>query len=345
LNSRTSGLSRNERPNILLKRFAYDKDQITQRYCMLNKFLSLIILIRYGRLPIDIKYYYRDTYICQLNQLKYVLKDYLFKPKYKELSFHGEFAPELQFTLPFAYWHFKNGTLKSTRSSKYTKEMYFFSENHDEHFQTRNNEGNYNYEMPRVLYSQDYDMEKWLPVPLKETYANQVYVYDKPVLIIANRYNMEWDGPPVSFYSVEMLGYMLDRLRDKYTIIYNRPRPQNITMDNSDIYDMDEFGWLKSEYPEVILMEDLFTENKGKANNFNHLQMMVYANASKFISIHGGTATLASYFGGTNLILSKKGPEHHFKCFEKLYPKFSGATILHAKTDEEVKNYIGTYFE
>ncbi|MBE9463127.1 hypothetical protein IEE83_14660 [Dyadobacter sp. UP-52] len=311
---------------------------------MLNKVLSFIVRIRYGRLPLDLKYYYRDTYYCQVVQWKYLLKDYLFKPKYKDLSFNGEFAPELQFVLPFAYWHFKNGTLKSTHSSKYTREMYFFSENHEERFDTRTNEGNYNFEMPRILYSQDYDMKKWLPVPLKEEYKNEIYVYEKPILIIANRYNMEWDGPPISFYSIEMLTYILDLLKDKYTVIYNRPRPQNITMDNSDIYDMDEFSWLAKEYPEVILMEDLYTENKAKARNFNHLQMMVYANASHFISIHGGTATLASYFGGINLILSKKGPEHHFKCFEKLYPKFSGASIYHAKTDEDVKTFVDKYF-
>ncbi|PWJ58780.1 hypothetical protein CLV98_103147 [Dyadobacter jejuensis] len=307
---------------------------------MLNKILSFYVLIRYGRLPSELRYYYRHTYECQVRQLRYIVKDYFTKPKYKALAFDGEFAPELQFVLPFAYWHYKNGTLKSTASSKYTKEMYFFSEDHQETFDTRCNEGNYNFEMPRILYSQDYDMKKWLAVPLKEKYQNDVYVYEKPILIIANRYNMEWDGPPVSFFSIELLDYILERLSKSYQVIYNRPRPQNITMDNSDIYDMDEYSWLKANYPEVILMEDLYQENRAGANNFNHLQMMVYANATDFLSIHGGTATLASYFGGKNLILSKKGPEHHFKCYEKLYPKFSGAEIFHAKSDEEVKQIV-----
>ncbi len=311
---------------------------------ILNKFLSLLVLIRYGKLPIDIRYYYRHTMACQLGQLKYFWKDYISKPSYKNLAFQGEFAPELQFALPFAYWHYKNGTLKSTRSSKFTKEMYFFSENHQEVFDTRTNEGNYNFEMPRILYSQNYDMKKWLPVPLKAQYKNDIYVYDKPILILANRYNMEWDGPPISYYSIELIDYILSQLKDKYTVIYNRPRPQNITMDNSDIYDLNEFDWLQKEHPEVILMEDLFVENKAGANNFNHLQMMVYANALHFISIHGGTAALASYFGGVNLVLSKKGPEHHFKCFQKLYPKFSGAKVLHATTDAEVKEFIKTYY-
>ena len=90
-------------------------------------------------------------------------------------------------------------------------------------------------------------------------------------------------------------------------------------------------------------METLYKENKAGANNFNHLQLMVYANASHFISTHGGTATLASYFGGINLILSKKGPEHHFNCYQKLYPKLSGAKIFHAKSDDELFIHIDNH--
>ena len=120
--------------------------------------------------------------------------------------------------------------------------------------------------------------------------------------------------------------------------------PANITVDNSATYELNEFEWLEREHPEVILMEDLFREHRDKVNNFNHLQLMIYANANHFISVHGGAASLASYFGGVNLILSKKGPEHHFNCFNTLFPKLSGAKILHAKTDEEVRQYIQNHF-
>jgi hypothetical protein len=311
---------------------------------LLKKVFGVYVHVRFSKVPLTLRYFYRDTYYCKLAQLKYLIKDYFTKPSYKVVSFEGEFAPELQFALPHAYWHYKNGTLKTTNSSKYTKELYFFSPDHNECFAKRNNEGNYNFEVPRVLYSHDYNMSKWARVPLKEMYKNDFYIYNKPILIIANRYNMEWDGPPISFFSIELLEFMITKLKLSYTIVYNRPRAQNITTDNSDIYDMDEYSWLQEKHPEVILMDDLFTENKAGVRNFNHLQLMVYANAENFISIHGGTATLASYFGGINLILSKKGPEHHFKCYSKLYPKFSGASILHAKSDEEVKNYIDLHF-
>lgn len=304
------------------------------------KILSALVRLRHGSIDPSLRYFYRDTYLCQLKQLKYFLNDYVFRQPYKIIYFDGEFAPDLQFVLPFAYWHYKNGTLKATRGAKFTSELYFFSPDHREVFETRTNEGNYNYEAPRVLYSHNYNMKKWLPVPLKEVYKNNIYVFEKPILVVANRFNKEWDRPPISYFSIEMLDHIFNLLKEDYTIIYNRPGVGQIAMDNSEIYELNEWDWMRQTHPEVILMEDLYRENKGVANNFNHLQLMVYANAENFVSIHGGTSVLASYFGGTNIILSKEGPEHSFGCFHKLYPKFSGARIYHAKTDEALKQHL-----
>lgn len=303
---------------------------------LLKKGASLIIAVCYRNVPEKYKYFYRDTIVCKLNQVRYFLKDFILKKPYKVISFEGEFAAELQFALPFAYWHFKNGTLKSTRSFPLTKELYFFSPDHTEVFTERSNEGNYNFELPRILYSQDYHIKKWLPLPLKSTYQNDVYHFDKPMLIIANKFNSEWDAPPVNYISLAVLDTIITQLKDQYTIIYNRPQSRNIINDNSAIYDLNDFEWLRSTHPEVLLLEDLFNENKIKAHNFNHFQLCVYANCANFISVHGGTATLASYFGGKNLILSKEGPEHYFSCFQQLYPQFSGATIYHAASDNEL---------
>ncbi|MCH5599036.1 hypothetical protein [Niabella ginsengisoli] len=110
--------------------------------------------------------------------------DYIKRKKYKIIDFTGEFGNEIQYAIPHAYWHYKNGTLKQTISFGDTKELYFFSEDHLELHTERKNEGNYNFELPRILYSQDYNMEKWLPVPFKEKYKNDIYRYDKPILII-----------------------------------------------------------------------------------------------------------------------------------------------------------------
>jgi hypothetical protein len=307
---------------------------------IINKILGLILLIKYGGVQKDLRYFYRDTYYCQLQQLKYFFKDYVIKAPYKEIAFNGEFGAELQFALPFAYWHYKNGTLKQTNSSKWSKELYFFSPKHEETFEVRTNEGNYNFEMPRILYSQNYNIRKWLPVPLKAKYKNDLFRFEKPILIIANRYNSEWDGPPISFFSIEMLEFIITHYKHKYTIVYNKPRPKQITMDNSEVYDLNEYSWLKLQHPEVVLMEDLYKKSLKEVESFNHLQLLVYSNSEKFLSIHGGTATFASYFGGVNLIFSKQGPEHHFLCYQRLYPKFSGAKILHARSENDFQSLL-----
>jgi hypothetical protein len=72
--------------------------------------------------------------------------------------------------------------------------------------------------------------------------------------------------------------------------------------------------------------------------------MQVYANCSHFISVHGGTAALASCFEGTNIILSKCGIEHELGEYNTIMPALSGATILHAKTENDVLKFVSQYY-
>lgn len=303
---------------------------------ILFKFITAYVWLRHGYVPGKYRYFYRDTYYCMLVQLKYFYADFIQKRPYKNIQFSGEFGAELLFVIPFAYWHYKNGTLKETMGCNLTSPFYYFSPNHKEVFAHRSNEGNYNYEMPRILFSQNYNIKKWLPVPFAAHYSNEIFRYDKPILVIANRYNMEWNGPPISFMSIAQLDEIIKLLKNKYQIIYNRPRPAQITEDNSIIYDLNEYDWLREKHADVLLFEDLYQKHQHEVTNFNHLQLMVYANCKHFISTHGGTGTLASYFGGINILLSKRGEEHYFHCFEKLLPQLSGAKVIHVKTDEDL---------
>ncbi len=306
----------------------------------IDKFLSFYVLLRHGRLPDEYKYFVRDNYYTNLVQLKYIIRDFIIRKPYKITDYNGEFAPELQFVLPFAYWHYKNNTLKKTISSQYSKELYFFSPDHEEKHMERVWENCYNWEIPGILYNIQYNFKKWEAVPYKEHFKNETYVFEKPILIIANRFNMEWYGPPISYFDIERIDFTIKNLSEKYQIIYNRPGQGKITMDNSEIYELNEIEWLRNNHPSVILMDDLYERDKNNVSSYNHFQFLVYANADHFVSIHGGTATLASCFGGLNLVLSKKGPEHFFGCYQKLYPKLSGAKVLHAKTDAEYEKML-----
>ena len=106
--------------------------------------------------------------------------------------------------------------------------------------------------------------------------------------------------------------------------------------------DLKEHDWLRKMYPEVLMMNDLYEQHRDWVTNFNHLQLMIYANCERFISMHGGMAALASYFVGVNVILSHPGGgmEHHLNEYATIFPVLSGATILHAKNTDEVFQHV-----
>lgn len=314
---------------------------------ILLKLLYAVATSRYPSLPRDLRYFVRDNYYARLNQIRFLLADYLDKKPYKVIDFKGEFDYELRYILPFAYWHHLNGTLKQTIGCINTKDFYFFSDNHLEPYDKRVWQAGYDsYDVPNMTHSPTFDFTKWERVPFKSQYKNDRFVFDKPLLVIANKYNIEWDKPPVNFLDIPALDRIVSTYKSKYQIIYNRPLSGQIVLDNSEILDLNEHAWLRENHPEVVLMHDLYEQHQGAVNNFNHLQLLVYANSDRFISMHGGTATLASYFGGINIILSHPGGgmEHHFNEYATIFPTLSGAKILHAKKTDDVFTFLEKHY-
>lgn len=311
-----------------------------------SKILTLLIWFGYPKINSQYRWFLRFRYLGRLRQIRYFWKDYINRKPYKEISFHGEFQQELIHVLPFAYWHYKNGTLGKTLSTKFSKELYFFSENHIEQDIPREYMDNYNLEIPNAPHDLKLDKSKWAQVPLKQYYKNEIFVYDKPLLVIANRFNTEWENEPISYFDLTMLDVILKRLVDKYQVIYNRPPATRIANDESEIHDLGDESFLNEKYPEVIQMEKLMKLHEGKeVENYNHLQLLVYANCENFISIHGGTATLASYFGGTNVIYSKKGHEHYLGEFERIFPQLSDSKIIHCKDEESLVSAVNSEYD
>ena len=315
---------------------------------LILKSLYVVAALKYPKLKKDLRYFVRDNYYSNLFQIKFLYKDYFLKKQYKIIDFQGEFEHELRYVLPFTYWHYLNGTLNKTISCKYTKELYFFSSNHEEKYDERTwTDGYDNYTYPNMTHTFSFDYTKWVAVPFKHYYKNNTFVFEKPILIIANKYNIEWDHPPINFFDIPTLDKIIRTYQEKYQIIYNRPLNSHIVSDNSEILDLGEYAWIQENHPNVLLMNDLYSKYKSSiVNNFNHLQLMVYANCNHFISAHGGTAAFASYFKGTNIIFSNPewGMEYPFNEYSTILSALSGAKILHAKNTGEIHKYLQLYY-
>lgn len=311
---------------------------------ILSKILTGTIYILHPKLPAPYRWFVREGLIKKINQVQYFAKDYILKKAYKTMDFDGEFQQELLYVIPFAYWHYKNGTLLKSIGCKYTNELYYFSPKHEELYERRNYLNNDSVEIPNASHNIKINKCKWQAPPFKEVYKNNSFSFSKPVLIIANRYNSEWGNNPISFFSLQDLDILFNLLKKDYQIIYNRPSEGDIINDNSSIHELNDFEWITDNHKEILLLERLKSQNGLTANNYNHLQLQVYANSSKFISVHGGTATLASYFGGQNIILSKKGIEHEMNEFTNVFPELSGCKIYHAKTIDEIINQVKAHY-
>ena len=239
-------------------------------------------------------------------------------------SFGIEFGYELIAVVPLAYWLHVNGELTSTVSVKDMAPFYYFSPCHKQVDKRRHWD---NMEMakniPNIkIHTPVLDTSQWLPPPYKEHYKNDEYKFSKPLLIVTNKYNIEWGARPVNFLDHNTLIWIFENYQDKYQIIYSRFLPDMGYDDTVDTMDLKEFTMILPEFPKVITIQELYN-----GGSWNELQLRLYANCDKFITVQGGQTVLASYFGGTNIIYARKGGELRSFSYQSWYNLFGGSDI------------------
>ena len=97
-----------------------------------------------------------------------------------------------------------------------------------------------------------------------------------------------------------------------------------------------------SLYPDVLLLED-FDAHIKDVEDFNLLLFGFMSMSEGFISIQGGNAAVGSYFGKTNVILIKAGPELNGGDYQYFH-KFSGGEIWPTTTDKQLIETVQSLF-
>lgn len=274
----------------------------------------------------------------------------------------GEFGYDLTLGAPFAYYQYVNGIEFETTNVKDTKPFYFFSENHSEIDMKRDmcyelkvdgkyrvKRHNHSTGLHHKTLSEDKDLhddldhlpdklfwhDQWTPPPYAAYYKNDFFRFEKPIYIVSNKYQTEWDGGPVNYIDLDTLDKIFKLLTPNYTVIYNRPRPSNIVEDHSTLLDFGDFELIDKKYKEnVRLIQDL--QNMAPELSFNELQLYIYANCVNFISVQGGNSVLCSYFGGKNIVYAVRGMEVKWSVYETYFPLFSCTNIVHVKNNSDL---------
>jgi len=250
----------------------------------------------------------------------------------------GEFGMELRLFVPWAnYLHGQCGGI-ATEGTAGTKYMYFFSSQHT----IRDTKRGY-MELPKgnPFNSDTVHMSKipedtaWQPPNYSDFFRRpefETLLNGKPLVVILNKYNSEWHQPPINYFSASTIDKMLKYLTPKYTVLYKRHTASEFVDNSSEEKDMDEKEIIREKYPDVLFFED-FADRLDDVEDSNLLLFGFMSQSKRFLTVQGGTAVTGSYFGGTSIILIKKGKELKGRDY-RYFPKFSNAKVIDKKTDE-----------
>lgn len=253
-----------------------------------------------------------------------------------EINFNGEFGWELLKSVPYAYHLHLSGVEIKTISCLDTKCLYYFSKNHEERYPFRRGmSGDYwKGNKPFVsIHRKDAPSEFWTPPPYKEIFKEKIKK-EKPIFIISNKFNTEWGMKPINYISKLSIIKIINILKNKYKIYYNRPT--NIISDNSKIFDLKEKDDVEKNGG-ILIEKEYKIYNKNFT--FNEFQMALFSGCDDFISVQGGSSILSSYFGGSNMILARKGQELTSRSYS-WYKKLSGCDISVFNSEDDLIDSI-----
>jgi hypothetical protein len=267
-----------------------------------------------------------------------------------------EFGMELRCIIPWAYKKQEECArgVVHTRSVLGSRYMYFFSNDH--HIDNTTKRGFLHLETIEsnpfggTVHKAEAPERHWKPPPFAEFFSKPEFfesvLRGKPLVVILNKYTMEWEREPANFFDTDTLREILTYLTPNYTVLYKRTTPKSL-FDHQDtskvkFEDLDEKDMIRYEFPDVWMFED-FADELTDPEAFNLLQFGFMSQSSKFLTVQGGTAVVGSYFGGTNIILIKEGREITSHDYE-YFPKFSNATVVetHEETEflREMRRYM-----
>lgn len=255
-----------------------------------------------------------------------------------------EFGYELLATIPLAWSLYQRGLLNATLSGVDTAPLYWFSPDHKEIGGKRSFENVkklQNAGFPNMdIHRKQLDWQYFSPPDFKEYYNDKSILFDKPTVIISNRINEEWSGPAINYLTAENLNKIFEILNEKYQIVYIETTQFGVEYEDHSKFQSESECMKGLNLKGVITLSDL---SKNYPNlSLNEIQCRLYSGCERFVSSNGGLGILASYFGGENIIFTKKCHEVNpdINSFYGWYPRLSGATISLARDESKLIEII-----
>ena len=240
----------------------------------------------------------------------------------------GEFGAEVVLQLPYIHYLWRAGLFFDHVLTVYEgmEPFYFFLPPLQLATLPRGRPRFYRLPQDRELYEPDefvrrFDERFWDPPPLRDRYAAWplpcVQRAEKPLLLIQNKYNVEWDDRPCNFFPLDALVELCRCLRERFQLAYLRPSQalktyKKFAWDYNSLLEYEDFDVLRRDVPDVWLFDELLSAEE----DYNLQKLRLLASCDFAVSVQGGGAHLLPYFCTRLLMYHVKGTESQCGAYE-----------------------------
>jgi hypothetical protein len=238
------------------------------------------------------------------------------------LEYTGEFGTEIICFVPFVNWLNSENHLEDKKILTYAgmRPFYFFLD--ENQFEEKRERRCYVPAEKRPTYLPNIGEIRAISRPqeifpnYRKRYGGQFGAkFEKPLLVVNNKYCDEWGVGPVNFIPLDILDRIFSELKRRYQIVYFREGQGSFDIENlgfsPDHNRPFEFGddVILQRYPEVISFQALTYEQR-QHHSYNELKLMVFSDCHNFISSQGGGSHLCALFpSGKLLVMHRSGAE------------------------------------
>lgn len=224
------------------------------------------------------------------------------------LVYTGEYGAEVTTFIPFVAWLKQEGMLRHRRIRTYAgmRPHYFFLSDDEIEFKIEPR----NWLPVRDRYwpsnsTYHATASPWHVYPdYRQHYASKGLLFQRPLIVIQNKFTIEWEVGPINYIPISALYQFLARVSDRFTVVYSRPgsvkgkqegysRDHNLELAYPD-------SDVSERYPGVIHLEKLCADQELQ---YNQTKLEVLAKSHLFVAVQGGGAHILAAFGNSLMLL------------------------------------------
>lgn len=248
------------------------------------------------------------------------------------LEYIGEYGSELGVFIPFVYYLKTHGLLGGRKVISYQgmRPYYYFLE--DTEYEEKQHPRVWvhphgRHYLPAHLKSDDEVFGSATVAPLPEFHPPPYAAHykslpglefraPKPLVLIQNKYNSEWGGPPVNYFSLEDLHAMVSALTPHFFVVYirtNTLRVPGYSHDHNEeaSFEFHDKPMLLNAFPkDFVIIEDLLHAYH-TTFDFNTLKCVLQAHAFATISTIGGFNYYDAFFPSRHIIFRRDAPPQY----------------------------------